>query len=782
MRTDWDFTVLAFIPRVSIPGSISATDQYAPPGFVVQTTKFLEIQTRTTNVFVGIDSSGLYVGQDIIYIPGITYPNTKILQINEGINVISTQSTTIGINTTILSGIDTTGITTETKILLIQNVIAQATSVVSVLPNSVEIFPPSLNFAGVSTSNVSFYEGNGEYSITLSARTTNNFDEFLELDFGIGTVVGVGSTFIFNAEAYFPSGSQKVFVEDELAQIDGIIGPNNTVTGIDTYVKSSFISFSHKTEINPYRYLGAGSSSVSVGGISTLVALGDYVRGPFFTNNTVVTSIVGGNIGFQPPSLNTFALETQIGFTRPVSISPITNTIGINTTGIFVDDYVVSAVTDPDTFVTSVGINEIVLSRDTINGTFTTGNIGVTTNIITGINTARIQAGLTILEIPGVLSTGAVVSGFVRNNVTLNSQFTQIGVNTSRLYNINTTGFTTDPRTKIFPITGIIGQETTVTSVIDPIAEGLTFDNTTFTFDSDDITFDSYPVQGYLTISPNSLNSVGIATTVTFYNEIVSVRISKFTENLTPIEDQLFNIYVDTDAEFLFGQYNLVEDEKNRIYLSQSGINTVSVGVATFVFGFTGGVSKVTTAEDYGDLLDVTFQQEKKNIGITASTIGINTSQISVGQYLNPVTEVFDNQSGTFVTSVGEEFITINVGSSNTSVKSVNLKIGNLITKESKRYSYDTFDSYTIQFLSQFARAFVTENTAVFPAYANPAGSSNGDPSLRYSFTSMPTEWDVNKVLGRKDFPYDINSRELAAARGRRNYESPLYPRHVFGR
>lgn len=836
MRTDWNLTVSAFIERVSIPGAIDAKDLYVDPGFVLETTKSVVVQTRTTNVFVGIDSSGLYVGQDLLYVPGLTYPNTKILEITEGINIVDTQSIEVGITTTLLFGVDTSTITQDLKLLQIQNIIAKGTYIEEIVYPSeesiffdtdqvtfdrdqttfdlfstifsqgyVEIFPPSLNNTGIITSNISFYEGNGEYSITLSARTTNNSDEFVDLNFGVGTVVGIASTVITNADAFFPNGSPKTFVGDQVAQLFGIIGLGYTVTGIGTYITSSNIEFFLKTEISPYYSLQPQTTSVNVGGISTLVTVGDLVRGPHFADDTVVTSKSGNTVFFSPESLNTSLRPSDVGFTRLANVGLISNIVEINTTGIFEGDFVVSEVTDPDTFVVSVGTSEIILNQPTINGSETTGDIGITTSIITGINTLNINVGYEILEIPGVISAGTTITGFPKEIQTVHIQENTVGLLTTKLFNIRRTDllfdsdqitFDTDEynfgpystgiteNTKLEAVPAIIAQGTYVTSVVDPIAEYTTFDSTILTtFDSEEITFDSYPVEGYIEIFPKTLNNLGIATTtLTFFNEIYNVSISTFTQNTSPIEDQPLSIFLTTTAEFLFGYYELVETTKNNIFLNKAGINTTPVGIATFTFGYEGDVSRVTTAEDYGDLLDVTFTELNKTINPETNTIQLNTSQISEGQYLKPVTGVFDNESGTFVEIVNSGSIQINVGSSNSIRESVKLQIGNLITKESKRYTFDEFTDYTIQFLTQFPRAFDTENTTAFPAYANPAGSTNGDPSLRYSFTSTPKEFDVNKTLGQKDFPYDITSRQLAAARGRRNYEGPVYPRHVFGR
>ena len=806
MRTDWNLTVSAFIERASIPGSIGALDQYvSPPGFVVETTKLLDVPTRTTNIFVGVDSSGLYVGQDLLYVPGLIYPNTKIKQITEGINTIDSQQIEVGITTTILYNVDTSLLNTNLKLSGVQNIIDQGTSIISVDSNSIEIFPPSLNTTGIITTNISFYEGSGEYSITLSARTTNNFDQFANIDFGVGTVIGIGSTFITNTDAFFPSGGPKIFVGDQVAQLFGIIGTGYTVSGIGTYVSSSFIQFFLKTEINPYRYLQSTTNTVNVGGMSTLIAIGDYVRGQYFTRDTFVTSISGGTVSFDKPTTNTFSLQTSVGFTRSAGVSQISNIVEINTKGIFLGDFAVSNVTDPDTFVVGIGTSQITLNKPTINGSETTGDIGITTTIITGIDTSRIQLGYEILEVPGVISAGTTITGFPKESVTVHVQKNSVGVLTTRLYNIRVTDLLLDSdkttfdsdifsfgpystgitaNTKLLAVPAVIAQGTYVTSVVDPIAEYTTFDSDIVTtFDSEETTFDALPIDGYIEIFPKTLNNLGIATTtLTFFNDIYNLSISTATQNTSPIEDQLLNIFLTTNGEFLFGDYRVVETIKNNIFLNKAGINTIPVGIATFTFGYVGDLSRVTTAEDYGDLLDVTFTEIGKSIDPESNVIQLNTSQISEGQYLKPVTGVFDNESGTFVEIVNPSSIQINVGSSNTIRQSVKLQIGNLITKESKRYTFDKFTNYTIQFLTQFPRAFDTDNTTAFPAYANPAGSANGDPSLRYSFTSTPKEFDVNKTLGRKDFPYDITSRQLAAARGRRNYEGPVYPRHVFGR
>lgn len=836
MRTDWNLTVPSFIERISIPGAIGALNQYIePPGFLVETTKLVDIKTRTRNISVGIDSSGLYIGQDVKYTLGLIYPNTKIIGINEGINVVNTQNIKVGITTTLLFGVNTSLISEDLKILGVQNIIQNGTSIENIFPQTVEniffdsdeitfdgsgrtfdssptiftsgyieIFPPTLNTTGIITTNLSFYEGSGEYTVTLSAPTTNNFDQFTSLDFGIGTVVGIGSTFIYNTNAYFPNGSPKVINGDKVAELFGIIGAGYTVTGIGSYVSSSSIEFFLKTEINPY-VLPIETNSVNVGIITEFIAVGDRVRGQYFDENTLVTFVSTNTVVFDTPSLNTFTARTSVGFTRFAEVSQVSNIVGINTKGIFLDDYVVSEIVDPYTFVTSVGLNEITLNQPTINGSETTGDIGITTDIITGINTTNIDIGYEILEIPGVVSAGTTITGFVKESVTVHIQENSVGVLTTRLFNIRVTDLLFDSdkttfdsdifsfgpystgigkNTKLKTVSSVIAEGTYVVSVADPIAENTTFDSTIdSTFDSDIISFDAYPVEGYIDIFPKTLNNLGIATTtLTFYNDIYNLSISNFTQNTSPIEDQLFNIFLTTNAEFLFGNYDLVEVIKNNIFISKSGINTVPVGIATFTFGYDGDLSKVTTAEDYGDILDVTFTELGKTITPNSNIIQVNTSNISEGQYLKPVTEVFDNELGTFVEVVNQNSIKINVGSSNTTNKTVNLKIGNLITKESKRYTYDEFDDYTIQFLTIFPRTFVVENSTAFPAYANPPGSSNGDPSLRYSFTSTPKEFDVNKTLGIKDFPYEITSRELAAARGRRNYESPLYPRHVFGR
>lgn len=784
MRTDWNFTVFAFTTRSSVLGSIGALEnQYlSSSGFSTQTTKSVEIDARTTNIFVGIDSSGLYVGQDLFYVPGIIYPNTKILDIVEGRNVVSTQSIQVGVSTTILTNVDTLGITTQSKISLSQNVIADGTSIVSVASSSVQIFPPSLNFAGIATRSLSFYNGSGEYSLTLSARTTNNFGEFINLDFGTGSVTGIGSTFIFNTDAFYPNGSPITFVGDELAQTSGIITTGYSVTGIDTYTSSSSTNFNVKTEIDDYKYLQAQTYSVNVGSISSLVAIDDYVRGPHFTSDTQVTSISGSTVSFGSSSTNTFALISDVGFTRPVSVSEVSNIIGINTTGIFVGDYAVSAVLEPNTFVVSVGSDSITLNNPTINGAATTGNLGITTNIITGINTSRLEVGLGVAQIPGIIPSGTTITGFIKQPSIIGIQTNIVGVQTTRLYGLDTTNITT--QSKLSAVSGVIATGTYVKSIFSTLGENESFDSTLVTFDDENSKFDSSPVRGYVEIFPQSLNTTGIGTTtsLTFFNETVNVRINNFTQNSIPLTNQLLNLYLDVNTEFVFGQYSTVQNEKNRIYLNKSGINTVPISSAGFTFGFTGPVSKITTAQDYGDLLNITFSQQNKSIGINTNIIGINTSLVSIGQFIKPVTEVFDNESGTFIESILEGSIKTNVGTSNTITTLVNFKLGNLVTKESKRYTFDKFNDYTVQFLSIFQSAFVTENTTAFPAYANPAGSSFGDPSLRFSFTSSPTDWDINKVLGIKNFPYDITSRELAAARGRRSYGGPFYPRHVFGR
>jgi hypothetical protein len=784
MRTDWNFTVLAFTTRSSVLGSIGALEnQYLSSApFSIQTTKPVVIDARTTNVFVGIDSSSLYVGQDLFYVPGIIYPNTKILEIVEGRNVISAQSIPVGISTTILTNVNTSGITTQTKISLSQNVIADGTSIVSVGTSSLQIFPPSLNFAGIATRSLSFYNGSGEYSLTLSARTTNSFEEFINLDFGTGSVTGIGSTFIFNTDAYYGSGGPITFVGDELGQTSGIITTGYSVTGIDTYTSSSTTNFNIKTEIDGYKYLEARTYSVNVGSISSLVAIGDYVRGPYFTSNTTVTSISGSTVSFGSSSTNTYALISDVGFTRPVSVSEVSNVININTTGIFVGDYVVSAVLEPNTYVVSVGVNSITLNNPTINGAATVGSLGITTNIITGISTSRLEVGLGVAQIPGIIPSGTTITGFVKQPTIIGIQTNVVGVQTTRLYGLDTTNITT--QSKLSAVSGIIAQGTYVKSIFTTFGTNETFDSELITFDSENSKFDSLPVRGYVEIFPASLNTAGIGTTtsLTFFSETVNVQINNFTQNSTPIPSQLLNLYLDVSTEFAFGQYSTVQNQKNRIYFNKSGINTAPISSAGFTFGYTGPVSKITTAQDYGDLLNVTFSQQNKSIGINTNIIGINTSLVSIGQFIKPVTEVFDNESGTFIESILEGAIKTNVGTSNTTTTLVNFKLGNLITKESKKYTFDTFDSYTIQFLSQFQRAFVTQNTSVFPAYANPPGSIFGDPSLRYTFTSFPTDWDINKVLGIKNFPYDVTARERAAARGRRSYGGPFYPRHVFGR
>ena len=611
MRTDWVFETISFFPRSSISGSIGALDQYLiPPGFSIEATKSVGINTRTTNIFIGLDTSGLYVGQDVEYIPGIIYPNTKILSINPGVDIVSTQSTLVGPNTTRISGINTTGITTDLKVLVNPNVIAPNTVIVGILSSAVQIFPASLNSSGVTTQ-INFYQNNSDFNIDISARTTNNFVETVNLGFGTGTVVGVGSTFFFNVDARFPSGALKFVVGDDLVPLTGILTGGYNVVGFDTYISGISTNFILKTEINPYRYLGAASTSVNVGLITALIAPGDFVRGQYFPNSTVssstISSISGQTVYFSPESLNTFAVETSVAFTRlSSSISPSATTIGINTVGINTQDSVVGTFVAPNTVVTLVGENYIQINNPTIN-------------------------------------------------------------------------------------------------------------------------------------------------TIT------------------------------TQAELLFGYYQDTISYKNRVYLNKSGINTSLVGVTTFTVGYYGPETKVTTAEDYGDLINAVLS-EKITIGPNASNISVDTSGLSINQYLKPVTGVFDREGGTYITSVGSGNITINVGSSNTVPQTILLEIGDLTFKESKRYLYNPFNSYTFGFLTIFGSGIVVSNDSAFPDYANPPGSANNDPSLRYKYSPfIPISWDINKVLGVKDLPQDKTGSERAAARGRRTYIG-FYPHHIFGR
>lgn len=608
MRTDWNFETIAFFPRSSISGSIGALDQYiTPPGFTTETTKTVGIDTRTTNIFIGLDTSGLYPGQDVEYIPTITYPNTKILRINQGIQVVGIQSSTLGPSTTIISGINTSGITTDLKILQNSNIIGSNTVVVGILSNAVQIFPASLNVTGVTTE-IKFYQNTNDYNIDISARTTNNFLETVNLGFGTGTVVGVGSTFFFNTDARFPSGSLKFVINDYVVPLTGIISEGYRVVNFDTYVSGITTTFSLRTEINPVRYLQAGTSVLDVPFINR-IAIGDFVRGDYFEETTKVLSIVGTAVSFQPASTNTFAVETSVGFTRYAPIVyPGSTIVGMNTQGIIANESVISPQLDGyinGTVVQFVGSNYIQLSNPTTNTGITTG-------------------------------------------------------------------------------------------------------------------------------------------------------------------------------EFLFGFYTTNTFYKDRIYFNKSGINTSLVGVATFTVGYFGGGTKVTTAQDYGDLIDVKFSGIT-TISPNTSNITVDTSQLLVNQYLRPVTEVFDNETGTYITNVGSGNITINVGSSNTDSQTILLEIGDLTLKESKRYLYNPFSSYTFGFLTIFGSGIVVSNDSAFPAYANPPGSSNGDPSLRYGYTSSPTSWDINKVLGVKDFPQDKTGTERAAARGRRTYIG-FYPHHIFGR
>ena len=81
MRTDWNLTVKVVYYRASTPGSLGAKDQYVV-GFTTEVTKNVGFETRTTNVFVGVDSSGLYKNQDIYWtLEGPIYPNTKIAKV-----------------------------------------------------------------------------------------------------------------------------------------------------------------------------------------------------------------------------------------------------------------------------------------------------------------------------------------------------------------------------------------------------------------------------------------------------------------------------------------------------------------------------------------------------------------------------------------------------------------------------------------------------------------------------------------------------------------------------
>lgn len=614
MRTDWVFETISFFPRSSVSGSIGALDQYLiPPGFTVETSKNVGINTRTTNIFIGLDTSGLYVGQDVQYIPGIIYPNTKILSINPGVQIISSQTTLLGPSTTIISGINTSGITTDLKVLVNPNVIAPNTTIVGILSSAVIIFPSTTNVLGITTQ-IDFYQNSSDFNIDISARTTNSFVETTNLGFGTGTVVGVGSTFFFNADAKFPSGAPKIIKGDDVVPLSGIFTEGYKVVGFDTYVSGVSTDFFLKTEINPYRYLGAGSSSISVPvPIVTLLSIGDYVRGQYFSSDTRILSIVGTSVSFQPASTNTFALETSVGFTRPAfSLSPGSTTIGMSTVGIKTGDVVISP---------------------QLNGY-------VNQTIVTSVGSGTIQI----------------------NNPTTN------------------TGITT--------------------------------------------------------------------------------------------------------GEFLFGYYTTTTSYKNRIYFNKSGINTSLVGIATFTVGYYGSATKVTTAQDYGDLISAVFS-EQKIIPANTSNISLDTSLLSPNQYLKPVTGVFDNETGTYITSVGPGNITINVGSSNSTSKDILLEIGNLTLKESKRYLYNAFNSFTFGFRSKFPSGIAPPNsTTAFPAYANPPGSANGDPSLRYKYSSSLklASWDINKVLGVKDYVQpSLKGSERAAARGRRTYNA-FYPHHIFGR
>jgi hypothetical protein len=468
MRTDWNLTVKVVYYRASTPGSLGAKDQYVV-GFTTEVTKNVGFETRTTNVFVGVDSSGLYKNQDIYWtLEGPIYPNTKIANIVEGIDIISDQLLTIGISTTKIYGVNTIGITSQAKIIAKANIIAPNTSVISVGSTYVEIFPATLNtnlVVGIATTTLSFYEFNGEYSLELSARTTNSDTvENFDMNFGVGTVVGIGSTYLDNAIISYPSGVQVFRIGDFVVPNENIIGEGSTVTGY-------------------------------------------------------------------------------------------------------------------------------------------------------------------------------AVTGFIPNK-------------------------------------GNVGK----------------------------------------------------------------------------------------------------------IYFSEPGINTRPIGVATVVFGYYGDAARVTTANDYGDILDVKFSSEE-TIGINTNIISnIDTSQIVVGQYLDPVTGVFDNELGTYVTDIDGDTITINVASSNTESKDILLRIGNIISQPSKRYIHTQYTTYTIESLTKFGSGIIVDNDSAFPAYGNPPGSSNGDPSLRYIYGLPPTDWDINKVLGVKDYPTDHNRTEFKDLKGRRTYSGPLYPRHVFGR
>lgn len=202
---------------------------------------------------------------------------------------------------------------------------------------------------------------------------------------------------------------------------------------------------------------------------------------------------------------------------------------------------------------------------------------------------------------------------------------------------------------------------------------------------------------------------------------------------------------------------------------------------------------KVDTATDYGDLLDVTRSFKSlvgvgttvidNTIVISTPTSGITTENLSIGQYLKQVRGVFDNETESYIVGIGETSLTINVGSSNTTPKITNIVVGNLIQKETNRYSYNPLSSYTIDFLTKFKSGIDLENLILFPIYGNPPGSSNEDPSLRYKYSMfLPTSWDINKVLGVKDYlALSYIQKERLAARGRRNYKG-IYPRHIFGR
>jgi hypothetical protein len=411
MRTDWNLTVNVFYTRSSTLASISAKNIYAVD-FVTEQTRSVGLETRTTNVFVGVDSSGLYPGQDVYWtLENGIYPNTKILDIKEGIDIISEQLLTIGMSTTRIYGVDTSLITTQTGIVQKANIIAPNTFVTSVGSTYIDISPASVNtnlVVGIATTTLSFYEYSGTYSVDLSARTTNSFFETLDLSFGVGTVVGIGSTYLDNANITYPSGAKLFEIGDFISPLNNIIGQGTTVIGFNINV-------------------GLGSTA----GIGSTVGVGSTAPPP-------------------PPTV-------------------------------------------------------------------------------------------------GVASTG-------------------------------------------------------------------------------------------------------------------------------------------------------------QIYLSIAGINTVSISTVGVAFGYYGDAARVTTAVDAYDQI--------------------------------------------------------------------------------KRYSYSSYDSYTIQFLTKFPSAFVVDNTTAFPAYANPVGSENGDPSLRFIHGSDLSNaiWDINKVLGVKDYPTDHNKNEFMQQKGRRQYKGHLYPRHVFGR